>query len=145
MAGAGTATPTSQIPRKHQVGDRQKEVGEARKWTGGRTSKRKYKMPDSLRPNSMVAGSTKSLAVRFYQLKMGHTHTGKYLHWTRARPIAQCWWCPHPKQPREHLQKGCLRWRKQQRVLWKKVWKETGGVRHQQKNKKLKYIAFFYI
>jgi len=86
-------------------------------------------MPDSQRPDGTVAGSTKRLATRFYQLKTGHARTGEYLHWTRARPTAQCWWCPHPKQTREHLLKGCPRWRKQQRVLWKEVWKETGGGR----------------
>jgi len=41
----------------------------------------------------------------------------------------QCWWYLHPRQTREHLLKGCPKWRKQQRVLWKEVWKETGKER----------------
>jgi hypothetical protein len=107
----------------------EKKWAEARKWAGGRTSKKKYKMSKSQRPDGTVAGSTKQLAARFYQLKTGHARTGEYLHWTKSRPTAQCWWCPHPRQTREHLLKGCPRWRKQQKVLWKEVWKETGGGR----------------
>jgi len=104
----------------------EKKWAEARQWAGGRTSKKKYRMPTSQRPDGMVAGSTKRLAERFYQLKTGHCRTGEYLHWTKSRPPAQCWWCPHPKQTRKHLSKRCPRWRKEQRTLWKEVWKETG-------------------
>ena len=74
----------------------------------------------------MVAGSAKWLAERFYQLKTGYCCTGDYLHWTKSQPTAQCWWCPHPRQTREHLLTGCPKWRKQQRTLWKEVRKETG-------------------
>jgi len=86
-------------------------------------------MPKGQRPDGTVAGSAKRLAATFYQLKTGHVRTGEYLHWSKSRPTAQCWWCPHPKQTREHLLKGCPRWRKQQKVLWKRVWEETGGGR----------------
>jgi len=104
----------------------EKKWMEARQWAAGRISRKKYKMPSSQRPDGTVAGSTKRLASRFYQLKTGHARTGEYLHWTKARQTAQCWWCPQPKQTREHLLKGCPRWRKQQKVLWKEVWEETG-------------------
>ena len=104
----------------------EKKWAEARQWAGGRTSKKKYRMPTSQRPDGTVAGSAKRLAKRFYQLKTGHCSTGEYLHWTKFRLTAQCWWRPHPKQTREHLLKGCPRWRKEQRMLWKEVWKETG-------------------
>jgi len=107
----------------------EKKWMEARQWAGGRISRKKYKMLRSQRPDGTVAGSTKRLASRFYQLKTEHARTGKYLHWTKARWTAQCWWCPHPKQTREHLLKGCPRWRKQQKVLWMEVWEETGGGR----------------
>ena len=86
-------------------------------------------MPRIQKPDGTVAGSAKRLAARFYQLKTGHARTGEYLHWTKARPTAQCWWCPHPKQTREHLLKGCPRRRKQQKARWKEVWEETGGGR----------------
>jgi len=47
------------------------------------------------------------------------------LHWTKARPSAQCWWCQSPKQARDHLFKECRRWREQQKTLWEEVRKET--------------------
>ena len=47
---------------------------------GGRISKQKYKMPESHKPDGTVAGSTKRLASRFYQLKTGHCRTGQHLH-----------------------------------------------------------------
>ena len=90
-------------------------------------------MLKSQRPDSTVAGSAKKLASRFYQLKMGHSLTGQYLHWTKSRPTPLCWWCPHPRQTREHLLKGCPRWRKQQKTLWKEVWEETGKGRRRLK------------
>jgi hypothetical protein len=74
----------------------------------------------------VVAGSTKRLASRFYQLKTGHCRTGQYLHWAKVRPTAQCWWCRCLTQTRDHLLKGCPRWKGQQKTLWKEVWKETG-------------------
>jgi len=64
----------------------EKKWAEARQWAGGRTSKRKYRVPKSQRPHGEVAGSTKRLASRFYQLKTGHCLSGQYLHWTKNRP-----------------------------------------------------------
>ena len=98
---------------------------EARAWAGGQTSKKKYKMLGSQRPDGTVVGSTKRLTSRFYQLKLGYCHTGQYLHWVKVRPTAQCWWCRCPTQTRDHLLKGCPKWKDQQRTLWKEVWKET--------------------
>jgi hypothetical protein len=59
----------------------------------------------------MVAGSTKRLASRFYQLKTGHYLSGQYLSWTKKRPTTQCWWCPYGMQTREHDLKVCLAWK----------------------------------
>ena len=121
------ARPRSLANIRREISE--KKWMEARQWAGGRTSKQKYRMPRTQRPDGTVAGSAKRLAARFYQLKTGHALTGEYLHWTKNRPTAQCWWCPHPKQTREHLLKGCPKWRKQQKVLWKEVWEKTGGGR----------------
>jgi len=54
----------------------------ARQWAGGRTSKSKYRMPTSRKPDDAVAGSTKRLAPRPQRLKTGHrlsssTSTGR--------------------------------------------------------------------
>jgi len=52
-----------------------------------------------------VAGSTKRLASRFYQLKRGHCLSGQYLHWTKNRATPQCWWRGYRTQTRDHLLK----------------------------------------
>jgi len=59
---------------------------EARRWAGGRTSKAKHRMPKSQKSDGTVAGSTKWLASRLYQLKTGHCLSGQYLNWTKNRP-----------------------------------------------------------
>jgi len=90
------------------------------------TSKMKYRMPKCQRPDSSVAGSTKKLASRFYQIKTGHCLTGQYLNWTKNRPTSQCWWCRYPNQTRKHLFKVCPEWKAQQKILLAEVRKETG-------------------
>jgi len=75
--------PRSLANHKREISE--KKWAEARQWAGGRTSKTKYRMPKSQKPDGEVAGSTKRLASRFYQLKTGHCRTGQYLHWTKNR------------------------------------------------------------
>ena len=86
----------------------------------------KYRLPKSQRPDGSVAGSTKRLASRFYQLKTGHCLTGQYLNWTKNRPTPQCWWCRYRTQTRDQLFKECPEWKPQQKILWAEVKKETG-------------------
>jgi hypothetical protein len=83
-------------------------------------------MPSRQRPDQTVAGSTKRLASRFYQLKTGHYLSGRHLNWTKKRPTARCWWCSYRIQTREHDLKVCLSWKEQQKTLWAEVRKETG-------------------
>ena len=104
----------------------EKKRTEARRWAGSRTSKQKYRLPEAHKPDAMVAGSTKRLASRFYQLKAGHCRTGQYLHWAKDRPDPQSWWCQRGSQTREHLFKGCPKWKGEQKILWAEVRKETG-------------------
>jgi len=114
---------------KRSLGNFKREISEkwaeARQWAGDRTSKTKYRMPKSLRPDGAVAGSTKSLAARYYQLKTGHGRTGQYLHWAKARPTAQRWWCRCPSETRHHHFKVWTEWKMQQMILWAEVLKET--------------------
>jgi len=77
--------PRSLAHLKREISE--KKRAEARQWTGGRTSRKKY-LQDA--ENSTVSGSTRRLASRFYQVKTGHCLTGQYLQWTRSRPTAQC-------------------------------------------------------
>jgi len=104
----------------------EKKWVEARQWAGGQTSKKKYRLSKSQRPDGIVAGSTKRLASRFYQVKMGHCLTGQYLNWTKNRPTPQCWWCRYRTQTRDHLFKECPERKPQQKILSAEVRKETG-------------------
>jgi hypothetical protein len=78
------------------------------------------------RPDRTVAGSSKRVASRFYQLKTGHFLTAQYLNWTKKRATPECWWCRYKTQTREHVFKNCPEWKEQQKGLWAEVWKETG-------------------
>jgi len=101
----GNALPRSLANLKREISE--KKWVEARQWVGGRTSKTKYRVPKIQRPDGTVAGSTKRLASRFYQLKTGHSLSGQDLNWMKNRPTPQCWWCRYPSQTREHLFKVC--------------------------------------
>ena len=81
--------PRSLANLKREISE--KKWVEARRWAGGRTSKKKYRIPESQNPDSTVANSTKRLASRFYQRKTGHCLTGQYLNWTKNRTTPQCW------------------------------------------------------
>jgi len=125
---AGQLGPYRLLPRslanlKREISE--KKWAEARRWAGGRTSKTKYRMPVSQKPEGAVAGSTKRLASRYYQLKTGHARTGQYLHWAKVRPTTQCWWRQCPSQTSDHLFKVCPEWRVQQKILWAEVQMET--------------------
>jgi len=121
--GAHGLLPRSLANLKREISEKKWAV--ARRWAGGRTSKAKYGMAKSQKPDGAVAGSTKRLASRYYQLKTGHARTGQYLHWAKVRPDAQCWWCKCPSQTRDHLFKVCPEWKMQQKILWAGVLKET--------------------
>jgi len=108
--------PRSLANFKREISE--KKGVERRRWAGGRTSKKKYRLPKSQRPDRTVAGSTKRLASRFYQLKAGHCLTGQYLNWTKNRSTPQCWWCRYQTQIRDYLFMEC--------ILWAEVKKETG-------------------
>jgi len=115
--------PRSLANLKREISE--KKWAEARQWAGARTSKAKYRLPKSQRPDGTVAGSSKMLASRFYQLKTGHCLTGQYLKWTTRRPSPQCWWCRYEVQTRDHLLKECPEWKPQQKILWVEVKKAT--------------------
>jgi len=66
--------PRSLTNIKREISE--KKWVEARQWAGGRTPETRYRVPKSQRPDDTVAGSTKRLASRFYQLKTGHCLSG---------------------------------------------------------------------
>jgi hypothetical protein len=116
--------PRSLAHLKREISE--KKWAEARRWAGGRITKKKYKMPRKQQPDRTLVGSFKRLASRFYQLKTGHCLTGQYLGWTKNQPTTKCWWCLYRTQTRDHLFKNCPRWKPQQKTLWAEVRKESG-------------------
>jgi hypothetical protein len=118
------ALPRSLAHLKREISE--KKWMEAHQWAGRRVNKTKYRMPANQKPDGVVAGSSKRLASRFYQLKTGHCLTGQYLHRTKSRPTTECWWCESGTQTCDHLFKECAEWRGQQKTLWAEVRKETG-------------------
>jgi len=52
---------------------------EPQQWARGQTSSKKYRMPSRQKHDIAVAGSSKMLALRFYQLEMGNCFAGQYL------------------------------------------------------------------
>jgi len=58
--GSHGPLPRSLANLKREISD--KKWAEARRWAGGRTSKTKFHMPESQKPDGAVAGSTKRLA-----------------------------------------------------------------------------------
>ena len=85
------------VPLVRSLANLKREISE-KKWVEacqlawGRTPKKKYWLPEGQWPDGMVAGSTKRLALQFYQLKTRHCLTRQYLNWTKSIPTLQCWW-----------------------------------------------------
>ena len=126
----GHARCRSSVPRAPQAGDREEGMSISLAVGCGQNSRKKYKMPESQRPNGAVAGIPKRLASRFYHLNIGHFLSGLYVYWTKNRPTAQCWWCRYQKQTRDHVFKVCSKWKGQQKILWAQVLKQSGRRRH---------------
>jgi len=124
QSGNHKPLPRSLANLKREISE--KKWVEARQWAGGRTSKTKDRMPKCQKPAGAVAGSSKRLASRYYQIKTGHCLTGQYLNWTKNRSTPQCWWYRYRTQTRDHIFKECPEWKPQQRILWAEMKKETG-------------------
>jgi ribonuclease HI len=101
--------PRSLAHLKQEISE--KKWLEAKMWADSRVTGKKYQYCRQgkvcYKPDAAPAKTSKRLAARFYQLKMGHWLTGQYLKWTKNRPSAKCWWCPYQSQTREHLFKHC--------------------------------------
>jgi len=68
--------PRSLAHLKREISE--KKWAEARRWSGGQTSKKEYRMPKTPRPDGTVAGSSTRVVSRFYQVKTGHCHSGQH-------------------------------------------------------------------
>jgi len=82
---AGWRRARCRFPDPSHISGEKKWAG-ARRWVGGRASRKKYKMLSRQRRGGTAAGSCKRLASRVYQLETGHCLTGQYLHWAESSP-----------------------------------------------------------
>jgi len=98
---------------------------EAWRWAGGRTSKTKYRMPKSQRPDGTVAASTMA-CLTVLPDQDGALPDRAVPQLTKKRPTPQCWWCRYPNQTWENRFKVRPEWRMEQKIPWAEVQKETG-------------------
>jgi hypothetical protein len=81
------------------------------------------------RPGSNA--TSKRLASRYYQLKMGHAITGEHLKRINSTKDNRCWWYNNgDRQTMKHLIKDCHKWRKEREKLKKEIntaiWNDKG-------------------
>jgi hypothetical protein len=96
--------------------------------------KRYYLLRDRQRMDPAASHAQKTIASRFYQLRMNKAPIGPYLAEVGQAADDRCWWCSNesgagPSQTREHLFKHCNRWKEQQATMWCEVKKATSGKR----------------
>jgi len=96
----GALDAASQIAREHQAGDRQEEVG-------GRPDLQE-EVQDAGKPEAGRHGGWEHQEARLKVLPAedGALPNGQYLHWAKARPTAQCWWCRCPTQTRDQFSRS---------------------------------------
>ena len=77
------------------------------------------KKNSSLKTNKEIFQVKKQLSSRFFQLKIGHAITAKYLKRIGKSEFFNCWWCSNRNQSIEHLLLECRQWRKQRLKFYK--------------------------
>lgn len=95
-----TANTPTHVSRTHQARFSEKKRTEVQRWVARRATGRKYKSPTRQRPEGTAAGSSKRLAPRSHQLKMGHRLTGQCPKRTGNQPTAKY---PYRTQTRKHV------------------------------------------
>lgn len=111
---------------------KEKKTTETKEWLKKIIKDRpKYYPPKSLKPDQTVMAASKSLAARYFQLKMGHATTESHLKRINAMEDDRCWWCENEdRQMVTHLFKECGKWRRQRAVLRGKIpndiWQHRG-------------------
>jgi len=91
-----------------------------------RPPRSRYRMLSRQKPDGTVAGSSKRLASRFYQLKTGRYLSGQCLQWTNRSVLV----CRYRTQTWDRLFKACPQWKAQQKILWAELRKESRRGKH---------------
>ena len=87
-----------------------------------RSSRRGFHIPQLKSGiNPTFAKTPKTLAARFYQLKVGHGAVGVFLKRIGVVETDDCWWCGAPEQSVDHVYTKCRKWGSQRRSLKKEL------------------------
>jgi hypothetical protein len=79
----------------------------------------------SLRANKEIFAVSKRLSSRFFQLKIGHAITAKYLKRIKKSEFSNCWWCNNRNQTIEHLLFECEHWKKKRKKFYSELEKSN--------------------
>jgi hypothetical protein len=94
--------------------------------------KRYYLLTERQRTDPVASRAQKTVASRFYQLRMGKARIGPYLAMIGEAENDKCWWCSNgASQTREHLFKHCSQWKEPRITMWRDIGRatRTGGKR----------------
>jgi hypothetical protein len=64
------------------------------------------------------------IAIRFFQLKLGHAITAVYLYRIKKRDSKSCWWCGGANQDIDHLLFLYKKWRNERRDFYQELRRE---------------------
>jgi hypothetical protein len=96
---------------------------EMKKWPQDTLGDRQgYILPMTQKPDEHAMKASKRLAMRYYELKIGHAVIGTHLKRINTIQDDRCWWCNQSEQRTiRHLFKFCPKWRREREVLSKKI------------------------
>ena len=120
-----TAKWTSLTHVRRQITE--EKQSQVRTWHGQKTLERERNRRGFYIPSvksqihPLLGQARKCYASRFYQLKTGHGAIGTFLKRIGAVESAECWWCGNREQSDLHLYTSCRKWRKERRVLKKRL------------------------
>jgi ribonuclease HI len=100
---------------------KEKRSNETKKWITETTGHRKnYSPPTLTKPDLITMASSKAIATRYYQLKIGHAVISRHLKRIGTIDDDRCWWCNSgERQSISHLIKECHKWKQAKKKLQK--------------------------
>ena len=122
--GARDASP--QVPCEHQARDHREDVGGGTEVGWGQDLQEEVQdadEPETRRHGGWERQTTCRTVLPAEDGALPHGRVSALDNIPADGPLLVV---PTPQADGEHLLKGCPKWRKQQRTLWKEVWKETG-------------------
>jgi hypothetical protein len=121
-----TANAPSQSPSTSEAGDLGKEVERSPALGGGSDHSEEVQDTRQAAPEQSGGWVFEEAGQPVSPVKNRALSHGAIPSLDKNRPTAKCWWCQHRTQTREHLFKCCPYWKRQQKILWAEVRKQTG-------------------